>query len=124
MDEKAPNSKPQHPRKLQITNTKGAACLRLELRGWHFSGAWRLVLGAFMLIVFLGVAAHAGTMTVNVAQKGGSLKKAGLGSLFGIVTNDVDAWKYYMTNSFLFVSEHQNQIGRASCRESVDLGGR
>ncbi len=53
-------------------------------------------------------------MTVNLSQRGGVLKKAGLGSLFGIVTNNVGAWKYYLTNSFLFVSEHQNRIGEGA----------
>jgi hypothetical protein len=41
------------------------------------------------LLVNFVAAAHANTLTVNIAQKGGALKKAGLGSLFGIVTNKV-----------------------------------
>lgn len=67
---------------------------------------------AFLAVLFFSsIAANAATMTVSVSQKGGALKKAGLGSLFGIVTNNVGNWKYYMTNSFLFVSEHQNHFG-------------
>jgi hypothetical protein len=42
------------------------------------------------------------------------LKKAGLGSLFGIVTNNVGNWKNYMTNSLLFVSEHQTRFGETT----------
>lgn len=55
-----------------------------------------------------------GTITVSVGSRTGPLKKAGLGSLFGIVTNNVGPWKYYMTNAFLFVSEHQNRIGEGT----------
>ena len=58
--------------------------------------------------------ARALTLTVNVAQRGGVLKKAGLGSLFGIVTNATGPWTYYLTNLFLFVSEHQNRIGEGA----------
>jgi hypothetical protein len=72
--------------------------------------AWLIL----VMLLPLGAAVRANTLTVNVAQKGGSLKKAGLGSLFGIVTNNVGAWKYYMTNSFLFISEHQTRIGEGT----------
>ena len=79
-----------------------------------FLWSLEVVLGAFILIMSLGAMAHANTLTVNVAQKGGPLKKAGLGSLFEIVTNNVGAWKYYMMNSFLYVSEPQTRIGEGT----------
>lgn len=71
-----------------------------------------ITLALAFLIISNGLAA---TLTVNVAQRGGSLKKAGLGDLFGITTNSaVGAWRYYMTNSTLFVSEHQTRIGEGT----------
>ena len=50
----------------------------------------------FILVGLLGAMARSNTPTVNVAQKGGVLKKTGLGSLFGFVTDNVGAWKNYL----------------------------
>ena len=79
-----------------------------------FSSRRRISRFILILVALACFQVSAGTLTVNVAQRGGNLKKAGLGSLFGIVTNNVGAWKYYMTNSFLFVSEHQNRLGEGT----------
>jgi hypothetical protein len=47
---KAPNSKLQHPEKLQTsTSNQERTPLGLELGVWNFSGAWMLMLGAFNL---------------------------------------------------------------------------
>jgi hypothetical protein len=47
---KAPTSKLQAPEKFKTANSKGGASLKLELHSGRFSGAWRLVLGAFILL--------------------------------------------------------------------------
>ncbi len=78
----------------------------------HFASKFFLL--HLILIVSAVSDIHGATLTVNAAQRGGSLKKAGLGSLFGIVTNNVGPWTYYLTNSFLFVSEHQSRIGEGT----------
>lgn len=54
---------------------------------------------------------HAGDLTVNVAARGGSLKKAGLGSLFGASAVAGGTQKYYLSNSILFVAQSQGRIG-------------
>jgi hypothetical protein len=70
------------------------------------------LLWVLSLLLTLAGASRAATLTVNLAARGGSLKKAGLGDLFGITTNSaVGPWRYYLTNAFLFVSEHQTRIG-------------
>jgi hypothetical protein len=75
---------------------------------------FRLICLAFFCFSLVNES-QAVTLTVNVAARGGSLKKAGLGDLFGITTNSaVGAWRYYMTNSFLFISEHQTRIGEGT----------
>src|ERR1051326_5658318 len=72
-------------------------------------------LAVFLTLVFavsFELSSRAATLPVNVDARSGVLKKAGLGDLFGITTNSaVGPWRYYMTNSFLFVSEHQTRIG-------------
>jgi len=79
-------------------------------------GLGRLPLLSALLAVFLacGLPVRAATLTVELGQRGGPLKKAGLGSLFGVVTNASPAWKFYMTNSHRFVSEHQPRIGEGT----------
>ncbi|MGC3958381.1 MAG: CBM35 domain-containing protein [Verrucomicrobiota bacterium] len=81
-------------------------------------GAWSLrdiAWLCFLLIAALSttcqISVQAATLTLNVDQRGGDLKKAGLGTLFGVVSNNVGPWKFYLTNSLLFVSEHQGRIG-------------
>jgi hypothetical protein len=44
---KAPNSKLQHPEKLQTPSSKETARARELFGYWNFSGAWMLELGAF-----------------------------------------------------------------------------
>src|ERR1039458_5168729 len=45
---KTPSSKHQHPEKLQTSTSKQSCASRvLVLGAWNFSGAWRLLLGAF-----------------------------------------------------------------------------
>jgi hypothetical protein len=67
------------------------------------------------ILVGAGLTSHgANQMTVNLSQRSGGLKKAGLGSLFGVVTNNSGPWTYYLTNAFLFVSEHQTRIGEGT----------
>jgi hypothetical protein len=46
---KAPISKLQAPEKHQAPSFKGNAGRFLKFEVWNFSGAWRLVLGAFSL---------------------------------------------------------------------------
>jgi hypothetical protein len=45
---KAPNSKLQHPENNQAPSTKCAHAFCLMFDAWNFSGAWMLVLGAFI----------------------------------------------------------------------------
>src|ERR1039457_6729886 len=82
-------------------------------RIFNGNSAQNWVLLMIVLLLHFGGAVRTNTLTVNVA-KSGSLKKAGLGSLFEIVTNNVGAWKYYMMNSFLYVSEPQTRIGEGT----------
>jgi hypothetical protein len=46
---KHPNTKLQHPEKLQATSSKpSCACFSLDVEVWSFSGAWMLEFGAFI----------------------------------------------------------------------------
>jgi hypothetical protein len=49
---KAPSTNIQAPEKFQTPNFKQRGCAELKFGIWSFSGAWMLVLGAFI---------HAGT---------------------------------------------------------------
>lgn len=74
---------------------------------------WVLLVIVITMLLNHGIA-RGNTLTVAANLRGGALKKAGLGSLFGIVTNNTGGWKYYLTNSFLYVSEHQTRIGEGT----------
>jgi hypothetical protein len=50
-------------------------------------------LSIWLLAALWSAMAHANTLTVNIVSKGGALKKVGLGSLVGMMTNKVWLWK-------------------------------
>lgn len=65
----------------------------------------------WLLLLSLSFDGHAVDLTVSVTQRGGALKKAGLGSLFGAAALAGGTSRYYLSNSLMFVAQSQGRIG-------------
>jgi hypothetical protein len=77
-----------------------------------FSKSDALVSAVLIFAWFLNLDAARGTdMTVSVNLHSGSLKKAGLGSLFGASAIAGGTSGYYLSNSIINVAQSQGRIG-------------
>lgn len=91
---------------LGVIRIKRAAKDPLAVRPLSRFAAWLCV-----TVLLLALPARALDMTVSVAQRGGALKKAGLGSLFGASALAGGTSASNLSNSILYVAQSQGRIG-------------